>query len=170
MIETVIEDPRWAAADLEQLADTAAAATLAHLGFDAEACEVTLLACDDARIAELNADFRGKPQPTNVLSWPEAELAAQQPGGPPARPEPDVTGTLSLGDIAISFDTSAREAVAAGKPFSDHVTHLIVHGMLHLLGYDHIRDADATLMEGLEVTILGRLGLTDPYTDVTDES
>ena len=72
---------------------------------------------------------------------------------------------LELGDIAISYDTCHAEAEAAGRPMADHVTHLIVHGLLHLLGYDHERDGDATLMERLEVEILGKLGLDDPYRD-----
>jgi probable rRNA maturation factor len=70
---------------------------------------------------------------------------------------------LSLGDIAIAYETCARESAEAGKPLQDHVTHLLVHGVLHLLGYDHVRDRDATRMEGLESEILGKLGLDDPY-------
>ena len=86
--------------------------------------------------------------PTNVLSWPAEDLAAET-GGHSRQPNPLIlTGEIALGDIAISFDTCAREAAEAGKTMEDHVTHLIVHGMLHLLGYDHIRDPDATLMEG----------------------
>ena len=167
-ISFVIEDDRWPEAGLEAVANRAAAETLRHLSLDPDECEITLLACDDARIAELNADFRGKPQATNVLSWPEEELAAEEPGGRPEPPEPDMTGMYSLGDIAIAYDTCKREADEAGKVFSDHVTHLIVHGLLHLLGYDHVRDDDATLMEGIEITILGKLGLDDPYSAVTD--
>lgn len=125
--------------------------------------EVSLLGCDDARIATLNAEFRDKPTPTNVLSWPEDDLAAVSDGDVPTVPRSDPDGTASLGDIAIAYDTCAREAVDQGKPFADHVTHLLVHGTLHLLGYDHMRPADAALMEGLEVKILGNLGVPDPY-------
>jgi len=163
MLDIAIEDTRWQTAGLEALAEQAAAATLAHQGLDAEDCEISLLACDDARIAVLNAEFRDKPTPTNVLSWPAQELAADAPGGAPDQPEPDFTGELALGDIAIAYDTCAREAQAADKPIADHVTHLIVHGVLHLLGYDHIRDADATVMEALEVEILGKMGINNPY-------
>ena len=89
-----------------------------------------------------------------------APIAAGEDGDKPNLPEgPDP----ELGDIAIAFDTCARESEAAGKPMRDHVTHLLVHGVLHLLGYDHIRDKDAALMEGLEVEILGKLGLSNPY-------
>jgi probable rRNA maturation factor len=157
-MECVIEAPGWANVDLESLAGRAAAGTLTHLGHDAEAFEIALLACDDVRIATLNEDFRDRPQSTNVLSWPSGERGAEIEGGqphPPSDPE--------LGDIAIAFDTCAREAAAQGKPLEAHVTHLVVHATLHLLGYDHERDGDATLMERLEVEILGKLGVPDPY-------
>lgn len=162
-VDVIVEDTRWAEADIVSLSARAVEATLAHLGLDEDNCEISLLACDDARIAVLNTEFRDKPTATNVLSWPEAELAASEPGDLPIPPQADHTGEYTLGDIAIAYDTCEIEAKAAGKPLSDHATHLIVHGVLHLLGYDHIRDADATLMEGLETTILGKLGLDDPY-------
>lgn len=106
----MIEDKRWAAVDLEGLADAAAAATFAHLGLSGY--EVSLLGCNDARIADLNADFRGKPTPTNVLSWPSDERGADLDGGqplPPDRTDPE------LGDIAIAYDTCAQEAESAGN-------------------------------------------------------
>jgi probable rRNA maturation factor len=152
VVDVVTEDSRWADVAIDALALRASNAALARLGLDPDVIEVALLACDDARIATLNAEFRGKPAPTNVLSWPAENLS---PGDPPSDPE--------IGDIAIAFDTCAAEAEAAGKPLADHVTHLIVHGTLHLLGYDHIDDDDAALMEGLETEILGNLGLADPY-------
>ncbi len=155
-VDLVIEDERWQAVGLEALAQRACGATLARLGV-ADA-EISLLACDDTRIAALNADFRGKPRPTNVLSWPSEERGAAEPGGAPSVPV-----ELELGDIAISYDTCLREAEAAGKPFADHVSHLLVHGTLHLLGYDHIDDKDAARMEALEVEILGKLEISDPY-------
>ena len=161
--DTLIEDDRWMAHDLPTIANRATQATLTHLHLAPELCEFTILACDDARIAALNADFRGKPAPTNVLSWPSEDLTAETDGGTPARPAPDATGELFLGDIAIAYDTCAREAAEAGKSLPDHVTHLIVHGLLHLLGYDHVRDRDATLMEETERRILAALGLDDPY-------
>ena len=147
----------WNVLRLDILSQTAIAATLMHLGIDHGPVEISLLACDDTAIAELNADFRGKGTATNVLSWPAEELV------PPALPRPDPDGTVPLGDIAISFDTCAREAAAVGKPLDLHVTHLIVHGTLHLLGYDHENDADAEVMECHETEILGKLGHPDPY-------
>ena len=99
-----------------------------------------------------------------MLSWPSEERAAEFVGEEPERPEPGTEDAPEeLGDIAIAWETCAREAEAQGKPMADHVTHLIVHGVLHLLGYDHVEDEDAALMEGLEVRILASLGVSDPY-------
>ena len=164
LTDPIVEDDRWQGAGLGPLAEEAARATLAHLSLVPEDFEIAVLACDDARIAALNADFRGKPRPTNVLSWPSQDLAPETPGAPPEPPEPE-DDPHHLGDIALAYETCAAEAEAAGKKFSAHVTHLVVHGVLHLLGYDHIRDEDATVMEGLEVAILGNLGLPDPYSE-----
>ena len=160
-IDILYEDDRWDSADFAALADRAAETALRHVGLDPDAWEISILACDDARIAVLNQEFRDKPTPTNVLSWPSEERAPEEPGATPDLPEPGLDP--ELGDIAIAYDTCAREAEAAGKPMADHVTHLVVHALLHLLGYDHVRDQDATLMEATEVAILGKLGLPDPY-------
>ena len=164
-LEIIIEDARWNDVDLSGIADRAVRQALEHLGLDPDRCELSLLGCDDTEIAKLNAAHRDKPDATNVLSWPDTDLAATLPGHDPAPPQPDFTGEIALGDIAIAFDTCLREAGAAGKPVGDHVAHLVVHGLLHLLGYDHIRDPDATLMEQIETEILGRMGLDTPYCD-----
>lgn len=162
-IDILIEDPAWDGAGIEALAAEACAATLDALGLVPDHFAVSLLACGDARIAELNAEFRGKPAPTNVLSWP-AEEHELEPGGMPALPAPDPAGPpRELGDVAIAFQTCAREAAEQGKPLADHLRHLLVHATLHLLGFDHIRDADAAVMEALETRILARLGVPDPY-------
>ena len=164
LVETVIEDARWEAFGLAALAERAAAAALAGVGLPAQGFAVSLMGCDDARIATLNADFRGKPQPTNVLSWPSEERGAEFVGETPDLPEPgDPEDPEPLGDVAIAWETCAREAEEQGKPMADHVTHLLVHGVLHLLGYDHVEDEDAALMEALEVRILASLGVSDPY-------
>jgi probable rRNA maturation factor len=162
-LDIAIQDARWEALSFDRLVHEAVLATLDYLGLNAEKCEVSVLGCDDSRIAQLNAEFRGKTVATNVLSWPAADLTSQDPGLDPRLPTTDFTGTFELGDIAISYETSLREAEAAAKPLANHVRHLIVHGVLHLLGYDHVRDPDATLMERLEVDILGKLGVEDPY-------
>lgn len=164
LVDIVIEDDRWEAFGLEALADRAVRAGFAELGLAPEGFTLCLMGCDDARILELNGDFRGKAKPTNVLSWPSDERGAEEDGGSPSPVEPGLAeDPESLGDIAIAYETCAREAAEAEKPMTDHVTHLVVHGLLHLLGYDHVRDGDATLMESTEVRILARLGLSDPY-------
>ncbi len=155
-IEVVRDDAVWDDIDLEGIADRAVRETLARLGLGTG--EIAILACDDSRIAALNADFRGKPVATNVLSWPPEERGAPEEGASPAPPQDP-----ELGDVAIARETCEREACAAGIPLSEHVCHLLVHATLHLLGYDHARDGDAALMERLEIEILGKMGLPDPY-------
>lgn len=166
LVDLIVEDERWNDTGLGERAEVAARAVLADLGLDAEGFEISLLACDDARMVTLNADFRGKPEPTNVLSWPAEDRAAGRDGGTPALPAKGSAAPgmpCALGDIAIAFETCQREAEAQQKPMQDHVTHLLVHGVLHLLGYDHIRSGDAGLMEATEVRILNGLGIADPY-------
>lgn len=154
-VDVIVEDPRWS--DLERLAEIAVPAALAASALS-DNHDVAVLGCDDTRIAALNADFRSKPQPTNVLSWPSEE---RHPDTPPVDQE--------LGDIAIAYDTCAREAVEQGKTFEAHVIHLLVHATLHLLGHDHIDDAQAARMEALEVRIVTALGFSDPYLSVTGD-
>lgn len=164
LVDTVIEDPRWEGLGLTALATRACQAALAHLDLPDQGFTLCLMGCDDAHIATLNADFRGKPQPTNVLSWPSEERAADYAGEVPTRPEAGAADDPeNLGDIAIAWETCLAEAEAAGKTMDDHVTHLVIHGLLHLLGYDHIDDIDATLMETTETRILETLGISDPY-------
>jgi probable rRNA maturation factor len=164
LVDTVIEEPRWQALGLEALAETAARAALGGLGLPVAGFSICVMGCDDARIAVLNAQFRGKPTPTNVLSWPAEDLSAERAGAPPEPPEPGPPDDpAALGDIAIACETCLREAAEQGKTVHDHVTHLVVHAVLHLLGYDHVEDADAALMEAAEVRILASLGVADPY-------
>ena len=111
---------------------------------------LAVLLTDDAAMRRLNAQWRNIDKPTNVLSFP---------AGPDTNPQP----VRPLGDIAIAYETAAREADEEGKPFGDHVSHLAVHGFLHLLGYDHDNDAAAETMEQFERVILARLGVPDPY-------
>lgn len=156
-VEVVFEDPRWETAGLAAIADRAARALLAELGIAPDACEISLLGTDDARIAALNASFRGRDAPTNVLSWPAFEI--DSPGELPA----GAARPVFLGDIALAYETCAREAEAVGISLHDHVLHLCVHGILHLLGFDHESDAEAGRMEGIEVKALASLGIPDPY-------
>ncbi|MFK7880028.1 rRNA maturation RNase YbeY [Roseobacter sp.] len=163
MLTIAIETTGWLGIDLESLAERAVAMTLAHLELPQKDVETSLLGCDDARMCQLNSDFRNKSVATNVLSWPSVDLSATVEGTQPQPAEPDFEGVIDLGDIAIAYETCAGEAGDLGKSLEAHATHLIVHGMLHLLGYDHIRDGDATVMQALEIEILGKLGLDDPY-------
>jgi probable rRNA maturation factor len=164
LVDVIVEAGEWDETGLGLLADRAARAALAEVGLTQAGVQIALLATDDARIAALNAGFRGKPQPTNVLSWPSADRAPARPGALPDLPEAgDPSDPAELGDIALAYETCVREAALAEKSLDDHVAHLIVHAVLHLLGYDHLEDADATLMEATEVRALARMGLADPY-------
>jgi len=146
MIEVEVEDEAWAVAivDVEAVVVTAAEAALGTV-----AGAVTILLADDATVRDLNARFRGKDRPTNVLSFP----AAPMPG---VAREP-------LGDIVLAYGTCASEAEAQTKSLADHLRHLVVHGVLHLLGRDHENDAEAEAMEAEEREILAGLGVADPY-------
>lgn len=156
-LDFTIEDEDWAASApwYRERALMAAEAAMRTAGVSPMQTEVSLLLCDDARIAALNASFRGKRTPTNVLSWP-AEATA--PADAPRKPEDGF-----IGDIALARETIEKEALAQQISVEDHVTHLIAHGVLHLLGYDHETDADAEVMEGLERRALAALGIKDPY-------
>ena len=162
-VELVLEDPRWRDAGLADLAPIAVTQTLRHLDLDPGAFSVSILACDDERIAVLNVDFRNKVGPTNVLSWPSRDRAPENPGSFPALPDSKDLNDAELGDIAISFETVLREAEAAGTSIEDHTLHLITHATLHLLGFDHSSDKDSALMEGLEISILAELEVANPY-------
>ena len=115
--------------------------------------ELSLVFTDDQSIREINAEWRKIDKPTNVLSFPASPL---QPGGKPGH---------MLGDIILAEETIRREAAELEKSFDEHLTHLLVHGFLHLFGYDHMNDADAERMEALETRILADLGVSDPYGD-----
>ena len=114
--------------------------------------ELSVLLCDDKTIARLNAQWRGQQKPTNVLSFPASPLQGAVPDE-----------KIPLGDIAIAYETLAREAEENGKTASEHLSHLVVHGFLHLLGYDHHMDDEAERMERMECDILARIGVADPY-------
>ncbi len=164
LVELSIEDSGWSAVDLPRLAETAAEAAILAVELDPAGFEISLLGCDDARIAELNGAFRGKAVPTNVLSWPAFDLAPATPGArPELPPKPVGMALLPLGDVAIALQTTRSEAEISAIPLKNHVIHLILHGCLHLLGFDHETEADAELMEGLEVEALERLGIDNPY-------
>lgn len=130
--------------------ETIAAAVAESGAALAEGVEVSLCLADDATLRALNARWRGIDKPTNVLSFPAA---------PPGR----LGSATTLGDIALAYETLEREAADFGLPIADHYRHLVAHGFLHLIGYDHETDAEAERMEALETRILARLGAADPY-------
>ena len=143
--DIVVSSPLWSQPEAEEVIRRAIAATEAL--FEPTDAEVSILLCDDAEIRRLNGQWRGKDSATNVLSFPSASSTAQD----------------HLGDIAIAYETVAREAANDGKPFAHHLVHLTIHGYLHLLGFDHEADDDAEEMESLEQEILAGLGIADPY-------
>lgn len=159
-IEFNVEDEGWleTAPWYRELALRAAEQALVAAGRAPQGLEISVLLCDDARMAELNKGFRGKARPTNVLSWPARELRPETPG---ARPAPAPDGPL--GDVALARQTIETEAKAQHLPVEAHFIHLFSHGVLHLLGYDHETEADAEVMEGLERRALAALGIDDPY-------
>ncbi len=162
LISTLVECDAWNQHEgFEALASEVIAKAVAVTKIKlAKGAEVSLLLCDDARIREINRDWRGLDKPTNVLSFP-------------AVPRAMLAKSPAVGDIAIAWETVAREANDEGKSFRDHYMHMVAHGFLHLLGYDHETDAEAEEMEGLEISILGALGVADPYAtldmDFTDQ-
>ena len=166
-VDVVAEDARWAdaegAVDLTaQLADISRA-TLAHAGgrWPGRAVEMGVVLADDALVRRLNRDYRGKDRPTNVLSFAltdEAGNAAPEEPADPGLP-------LMLGEVYLAYETVAAEAAEQNKTILDHTRHLVVHGVLHLIGYDHQEKAEAETMERLEAAVLDRFGVTDPYAD-----
>jgi probable rRNA maturation factor len=154
-LDIIIEGGEWPRlSDPEGLTRRAVQAAFA-VASDAppEPVEISLLLADDAHVRELNRAWRGKDKPTNVLSFP----APEHPGQP---------GPRHLGDIALAYETLVREAEDESKTVSDHFTHLVVHGVLHLLGYDHEFEAQAEIMEALEIKALAELGISNPYRDM----
>jgi probable rRNA maturation factor len=148
-VDTIIDSQLWAAEPDAAGIVRRAIGEAAELA-DAHDCELAVMLTDDAAVRALNAQWRGLDKPTNVLSFP-------------APPSLQGDAPVHLGDIAIAYETTAREAAGEGKPLAHHLSHLAVHGFLHLLGYDHESDADAQTMERLERAILSRLGIPDPY-------
>lgn len=137
--------------NVERLCGEAARAAIAGAGRALGPAEVSLVLGDDALIQALNRQWRGQDKPTNVLSFPA--LPAALPSGAPHL----------LGDVVLAFETLAAEAAAQGKPLAHHLRHLVVHGVLHLLGFDHAAAGEAERMEALEVAVLAGLGVPDPY-------
>jgi probable rRNA maturation factor len=152
----VVADCWQAEPDAEAVVHRAIAAAAESVDADVGDAELAVMLTDDAGIRTLNSNWRGIDKPTNVLSFP-----ALQPTGPVG---PDDAPRM-LGDIAIAYQTTRKEADDEQKPFDHHLSHLAIHGFLHLIGYDHEKDGEAEAMEALERQILAQLGIPDPYAD-----
>lgn len=152
-IDVLVEAGVWPnESDLRDITSDAVGAVLAELDPPAGAAtELSVVFSDDAHIKGLNAEWRGKDKPTNVLSFPAFPVALGDPLPP------------MLGDIVLASETVEREARLEDKVLQHHISHLVVHGLLHLLGFDHENDGDAEAMEGIERAALGRLAIPDPY-------
>ncbi|MGE4430747.1 MAG: rRNA maturation RNase YbeY [Sphingobium sp.] len=165
MLEIAIltEDSGWPLdIDWDALADRAIRAAFAQTPHDVltrriVAIEISIKLADDAEVQALNRDYRHKDAPTNVLSFPMVPTDLLE-----TLTNSD-DGEVLLGDIILAYETCAREAAEKGISVTDHATHLIVHGILHLLGYDHMVDEEAEAMESMETLALASLGITDPY-------
>jgi probable rRNA maturation factor len=155
--EVLVAADCWQGApEAETVIACAIAAAAESADADVGGTEIAVMLTDDAGIRGLNKTWRGIDKPTNVLSFPAPEPAGA--ASPPGAPR-------MLGDIAIAYETTRQEADEEGKSFADHLSHLAVHGFLHLIGYDHENDGDAETMEALEREILARLGIPDPYAE-----
>jgi probable rRNA maturation factor len=158
-LDIVCDEPRWGdldalAPDIERWAEAAAAGAMRELD-ESGAFAAALKLSNDAEVQELNRRYRGKDRPTNVLSFPFGDDWPAAPGDEP----------LPLGDIIVAYETVAREAAEQGKPLRHHLAHLVVHGILHLWGFDHEDAAEAEEMEALERDILAQLAVPNPYED-----
>lgn len=162
LIDVLVDDPAWLEAmpGIEERAIGAATAALARIEMAPSEipAEICLMLADDEVLRGLNARFRGKDEATNVLSFPAA---------PDPIPSDAESGARHLGDVALALGTVLREAAEQGKTAADHASHLIVHGVLHVMGYDHETDNEAAVMEREETAILATLGIGDPYASVS---
>ena len=149
----------WEGRGAEAAAAALALTPYAALADAAPMVEIAIRLTDDAEVHALNRDFRGKDKPTNVLSFPQVQADLLE-----TLANSD-DGEILLGDIVLARETCAREAAEKGISLADHATHLIVHGTLHLVGYDHMDDVAAAAMEALEVNALASLGIANPYAD-----
>ena len=157
MTEVLVTADCWREVpDAEAVIMRAIAAAAATIDAELDGVELAVMLTDDAGVRTLNKNWRGIDKPTNVLSFP-----ALQPTGPSG----PVDAPRMLGDIAIAYETTRKEADDEQKPFDHHLSHLAVHGFLHLIGYDHETDDGAETMEALEREILSQLGIADPYAD-----
>lgn len=159
-VDLIVEDSRWKTLNLIQIANAAFRETLSQLNLQSENFICCVLACSSEKIESLNSQFRGKNNSTNVLSFPSKvevyETISDSKSEPSAHP-------FELGDIAIAYEVCKTEAIVSKIKLEDHVHHLIVHSVLHLLGFDHQEEKNAIEMEKIEVQVLAKLGINNPY-------
>lgn len=155
------DDQDWDAIAIRAASAAMRTSPYAELEKEPVTYEISIRLSDDAEVHALNRDYRQKDAPTNVLSFPMVQRDLLMTLG-----NTD-DGEVLLGDIILSLDTCAREAAAKGISLADHATHLIVHGTFHLLGYDHMEEAEANAMEALETRALAAIGIADPYAETT---
>ncbi len=165
-IDILCTDTRWSQSSLRKVCQRSFKLALSSLSVGEENFEISVLACNNDEIKDLNRRFRGHNSATNILSWPETDFKNQkkgkfQVGTGQLSKEGDVY--IFLGNIAISYDQCSLECVQRNIKFGDHVTHLLLHGCLHLLGYTHKKIVDAKVMEKMEVKLLDRIGIKNPY-------
>ena len=163
-LDIVEDDGDWQAfAPIDDLVEAVQRVLVSGIAppFDAGSSSAAIALSSDAAVRRLNAAYRSKDAPTNVLSFPA-------PDTPPAQ-DPAATGPRLLGDVILAVETLTAEAAAAGIPPAHHFQHLLIHGLLHLVGYDHQTDAEAEDMEALETRLLARLGIPDPYAGARDD-
>ena len=163
-VDIVSDEADWSAfGDPDAAIDAAAAALAAKPGLIPAATVAVIALSSDAEVARLNATYRNKPNPTNVLSFPASPLP------PGRRPDPDRDEPRALGDIILARETLLTEAASLGIPPVHHLQHLVIHGLLHLLGYDHETEPGTQAMESIETAVLATLGIPDPYADAPPE-
>ena len=159
-VDVVIEDARWKTLDLTRIANHAFFETLFLLDLHHESFACCVLACDNKHIKQLNNKFRGKNCPTNVLSFP---ISLENYEMKSTLKPTEANNPHELGDIAIAFEICKKEATDSQVKFEHHVYHLIIHSVLHLLGFDHDEEKNASKMEKIEVQVLAKLGINNPY-------
>ena len=143
----ILEEKKWETLDVAGLVNLATDLVFQNLALD-KACEISFLFTNNAKIQELNKQYRGKDKPTNVLSFAFNDSGEE---------------CFMLGDVCLAYDFIKNEALEQNKKFQDHLLHLIIHGILHLVGFDHIDDNQAEEMEELETELLSKINITNPY-------
>ena len=164
-LNILVEEKSWNEFDLNFMGSKALELALLSIHINSLNYEYSILACDNNRITDLNYKFREKKFPTDILSWPEFDLKNAKPGLYPKSPpiSENAEALIDLGNIAIAYEACFNELENTNINHYDHLMHLLLHGCLHLLGFDHQDSSDASLMESIEISSLSSLGISNPY-------